>query len=132
MLDICPFTTIGTFNRSISVDNRKRIASELALFLGVAEPVPESFDGIPTLNNQNSVVFWDRSDIDPLWRVFEDGIVLADADNEDNRQSFSWTLTVEYFRLEALGGNYRLAFSGPGLTDSRHWITAQKVTCRGT
>ena len=88
MLDICPFTTIGTFNRSISVDNRKRIASELALFLGVAEPVPESFDGIPTLNNQNSVVFWDRSDIDPLWRVFEDGIVLADADNEDNRQSF--------------------------------------------
>ena len=35
LLDICPFTTIGTFNRSISVDNRKRIASELALFLGV-------------------------------------------------------------------------------------------------
>ena len=100
--DICPFTTIGTFNRSISVDNRKRIASELALFLGVAEPVPESFDGIPTLNNQNSVVFWDRNDIDSLWRVFEDGIVLADAewrvfedgivladaDNEENRRSF--------------------------------------------
>ena len=34
------------------------------------------------------MVFWDRSDINPLWRVFEDGIVLADADNEDNRQSF--------------------------------------------
>ena len=33
------------------------------------------------------MVFWNRSDIDPLWRVFEDGIVLADADNEDNRQS---------------------------------------------
>ena len=88
LLDICPFTTIGTFNRSISVDNRKRIASEIASFLGVAEPVPESFDGIPTLNNQNSVVFWDSSDIDSLWQVFEDGIVLADADNEANRQSF--------------------------------------------
>ena len=35
LLDICPFTTIGTFNRSISVDNRKRIASEIASFLGV-------------------------------------------------------------------------------------------------
>ena len=54
----------------------------------MAEPVPDSFDGIPTLNNLNSVVFWDRSDIDPLWRVFEDGIALADADNEDNQQSF--------------------------------------------
>ena len=88
LLDICPFTTIGAFNRDITVDNRKRIASEIASFLGVTEPVPESFDGIPTLNNQNSVVFWDSSDIDPLWQVFEDGIVLADADNEANRQSF--------------------------------------------
>ena len=34
------------------------------------------------------MVFWDSSDIDPLWQVFEDGIVLADADNEANRQSF--------------------------------------------
>ena len=88
LLDICPFTTIGTFNRNISVENRKIIAREIALFLGVTEPVPESFEGVPTLNNLNSVVFWNRRDIDPLWAVFEDGIVLADADNESNRQSF--------------------------------------------
>ena len=35
LLDICPFTTIGAFNRDITVDNRKRIASEIASFLGV-------------------------------------------------------------------------------------------------
>ena len=41
--DICPFTTMGTFNRSISTTNRRVIASELALFLGVTEPVPDTF-----------------------------------------------------------------------------------------
>ena len=86
--DICPFTTMGTFNRNISTTNRRAIASELALFLGVTEPVPDTFSGIPTLNNQNSVVFWELRDIGPLWRVFEDAILLAEADNEDTRQSF--------------------------------------------
>ena len=86
--DICPFTTMGTFNRNISTTNRRAIASELALFLGVTEPVPDTFSGIPTLNNQNSVVFWNLRDVGPLWRVFEDAIILAEADNEDTRQSF--------------------------------------------
>ena len=86
--DICPFTTMGTFNRGISAANRKAIAHEMALFLGVSEPVPDDFTGIPTLNNMNSVVFYDLSYIDPLWRVFEDAIVLAESDNEDSRQSF--------------------------------------------
>ena len=88
LTDICPFTTMGTFNRGISDAKRKTIAAELARFLGVTEPVPDDFSGIPTLNNQNSVVFWNRSDIDPLWQVFEDAVLLADADNEDNRKSF--------------------------------------------
>ncbi len=86
--DICPFTTMGTFNRNITSANRKTIATEIGNFLGVTEPVPDSFDGIPTLNNLNSVVFWDRSDIDPLWQVFKDAIQLTDSDDEDTRQSF--------------------------------------------
>ena len=86
--DICPFTTMGTFNRNLSTTKRRAIASELALFLGVTEPVPDTFSGIPTLNNQNSVMFWELRDIGPLWRVFEDAILLAEADNEDTRQSF--------------------------------------------
>ncbi len=39
--DICPFTTIGLFNRGITDVNRKSIAKELANFLGVEEAVPE-------------------------------------------------------------------------------------------
>ena len=88
LLDICPFTTMGTFNRGISDANRKTIARELALFLGVAEPVPDDFSGIPTLSTLNSVVFWELGYVDLLWRIFEDAIRLAEVDNEANRQSF--------------------------------------------
>ena len=49
--DICPFTTMGLFNRGINDSNRKIIATELAKFLGVGEAVPETFEGIPLLNN---------------------------------------------------------------------------------
>ena len=30
--DICPFTTMGTFNRGISIANRKTIATEIGRF----------------------------------------------------------------------------------------------------
>ncbi len=46
--DICPFTVMAMFNRGITDDNRKVIAKELADLLGVSQPVPESFDSIPT------------------------------------------------------------------------------------
>ena len=86
--DICPFTTIGTFNRGISDTNKKKIAEELGRFLGVNEPAPSSFDGIPTLNNQNSVVFWNLRDVEPLWRVLEDAIRFADSGDEHAGRSF--------------------------------------------
>lgn len=51
--DICPFTTMGLFNRGVTETNRKIIAAELAKLLGVDEAVPTSFEGIPVLNNCN-------------------------------------------------------------------------------
>lgn len=51
--DICPFTTMGLFNRNLTDSNRKIIAAKLANLLGVNEPIPDSFAGIPLLNNQN-------------------------------------------------------------------------------
>lgn len=73
--DICPFTAMGTFNRSMTDANRKAIAAELAKLLGVDAQVPESFEGIPVLNNQRSWFFRyaekrGAGDIDALWRVF--------------------------------------------------------------
>jgi 5-methylcytosine-specific restriction enzyme B len=55
--DICPFTTMGMLNRGIKDSNRKVIAAELAKFLGVNEPVPDTFEAIPILNNSKSWFF---------------------------------------------------------------------------
>ena len=75
VMDICPFTAMGTFNRSITNANRIEIAAELAEQLGVEVAVPDSFEGIPVLNNQNSWFYgYARNrkdgDIDALWNVF--------------------------------------------------------------
>jgi 5-methylcytosine-specific restriction protein B len=48
--DIDPFTLFGLFNRGIRYSWRQALAAELAGFLGVSEPVPQSFEGIPVLN----------------------------------------------------------------------------------
>lgn len=81
--DMDPVSAMGIFNRDVTLKNRRAIALELAKFLGVDIPVPESFAGIPTLYNQSSRIFpyaKDRGehDIDMLWEVFEGGIKLAD------------------------------------------------------
>jgi 5-methylcytosine-specific restriction protein B len=92
--DIDPFTLFGLFNRGIKDSTRQAIASELAQKLGVSEPVPESFEGIPVLNNQNSWFFpytknRDPAQIDALWQVFQSGLALADADDEQAQANFS-------------------------------------------
>ncbi len=91
--DICPFTIMGTFNRGLTWDNRNLIAQTLADFLGITESVPNTFEGIPILNNQCSWFFaydYQRKadDIDALWDVFEKGITFAEADDGDERVSF--------------------------------------------
>jgi 5-methylcytosine-specific restriction protein B len=91
--DICPFTTMGTFNRSMTDANRKTIAGELAKLLGVTVPVPPSFEGIPVLNNQRSWFFAyadkrGAGDIDALWKVFVTASKMVDGDQFETRDSF--------------------------------------------
>ena len=91
--DICPFTTIGIFNRGITSANRRLLAGRLARLLGVSEEVPHNFDGIPLLNNQRSWFFaYSRErgedDIDVLWDVFAKAIALADSGEEAARADF--------------------------------------------
>ena len=92
--DICPFTVIGLFNRGITDENRKAIAKDLADYLGVTEGVPNSFEGIPILNNQKSWFFGfedkrQTTDIDSLWSFFEIALQFSDSDNSDARSEFS-------------------------------------------
>jgi len=91
--DICPFTAFGIFNRGVKDSNRKEIARQLAHFLGVQEPVPETFEGIPILNNQKSWFFaYEKhrrpDDIDALWNVFSAAIEFARSDDPDIRDRF--------------------------------------------
>ena len=111
--DICPFTAMGTFNRGITEASRREIAEDLGGFLGVREPAPAFFgSGIPTLNNLNSVIFFEFKDVDLLWRTFAAAIELADSDNVHTRQSFV--------------DSYDLAVQAPGvgtrLTIGLYWI----------
>ncbi|MFN9201522.1 MAG: AAA family ATPase [Gemmatimonas sp.] len=91
--DICPFTAMGTFNRSMTDANRRMIAGELANLLGVAVAVPPSFEGIPVLNNQRSWFFSyadtrEPGDIDKLWDVFVAANSLVDEDEPGKRVAF--------------------------------------------
>ena len=76
-----------------TVANRKTIASELAGLLGVSEPVPDSFEGIPILNNQKSWFFGfdnrrQSDDIETLWEAFAQAVAFAEDDDADGRSAF--------------------------------------------
>jgi len=91
--DICPFTVMGTFNRSMTDANRKIIAGELAKLLGVTVSVPSSFEGVPVLNNQRSwfFAFADKrgaGDIDALWSVFTAANNFVESDHADSKDTF--------------------------------------------
>ncbi len=91
--DICPFTTFALINRRITDENRRTVAQGLADLLGVTEPLPESFEGIPLVDNRQ-VWFFHYADlrpadqIDALWRVFRHGLEYADGGGEATREGF--------------------------------------------
>jgi len=91
--DICPFTAMGTFNRSMTDANRRLIAGRLAKLIGVEEEPPASFEGIPVLNNQRSWFFSygdkrGEGDIDRLWEVFAAAGALVEGDQPERRAEF--------------------------------------------
>ena len=117
MEDICPFTTFGLFNRGITDENRRRIAGRLAEFLGVKEPVPDSFEGIPTLNNLNAWFFPYANSrtgdhMDSLWRVFADALQYADVGSDADRARFAESFDDAISRHAV----------GPRLATGLYWI----------
>lgn len=115
--DIDPFTVMGLFNRGITDDNRKAIAKELADFLGVDESVPNSFEGIPILNNQKSWFFGfeekrDPEDIASLWDFFHRALQFSDSDDSDARTDFCTA-------YDKVAGQYGVGWN---LTMALYWI----------
>ena len=82
IVDIDPFTVFGLFNKGITNANRIAILRGIAKAFSINAPVPESFDGIPVLNNQKATYYLfiderQNGDIETLWRVFEAALVYA-------------------------------------------------------
>lgn len=82
--DVCPFTVMGTFNRSLKPENRQAMARGLARFLDVRTPVPTNFKAVqaPVLTPQNAWFFpyhevRKDKDIDSLWGAFAAGRSFA-------------------------------------------------------
>ena len=113
LADICPFTTMATFNRGMTNANRQTVVRKLADFLGVQTPVPTTFPGIPTVNNQRTWFFAyskDRGggDIDTLWNVFAAALRFAHADTPETRAE----LTEAYdLALEVKGVRWNLSMA---------------------
>ena len=103
---------MGMFNRRMTDENRKKLASELANFLNIDVAVPDSFEAIPILNNRKSWFFSGKGerndgDIDNLWALFEAAKDVADekADNDNaqfialynqvaSQKGIRWNLTM--------------------------------------
>lgn len=100
IIDIDPFTVFGLFNKvSLKEKNRISIISQFIKEFNLTAPLPTSFDGIPTVNNQNATFYYfidgrGDTDIDDLWNLFESAINYTQVDSYDNRKAVS-----KYFDL---------------------------------
>ena len=132
IIDIDPFTVFGLFNKQISLRNRIRIIEGLAKEFSISVKTPDSFGGIPFLNNLSAVFYRfigerGKSDIRNLWNVFEAAIEYADTHTEKSREEFinyynialtqkgiKWNLTMglfwirpfEYINLDSINRWY--------------------------
>lgn len=93
LVDIDPFTVFGLFNRSVKLSTRIRVAEGMRELLGVHTPVPQSFDGVPSLLSLNAT-FYSFIDtrkpdaIDNLWGLFCSAWNYSQTQSEDNRTQF--------------------------------------------
>lgn len=93
IIDIDPFTVFGLFNKGITNANRITIISGFAREFSMKAEIPQTFDGIPVLNNQKATFYWfiggrgDR-DIDNLWKVMTAALEYADTHSETSKAEF--------------------------------------------
>lgn len=75
LTEMDPFTVFGLFNKSITNETRRKILTGFKEEFGVSAPVPESFEGVPVVNNLSATFYLfvpDRgeNDIPNLWEAF--------------------------------------------------------------
>ena len=121
LTDIDPFTVFGLFNKGILKENRDSILREFKEMLGLASPLPTSYDGIPVLNTLNATYYRfsderDADDIDDLWKLFIAAVQYAGEPSEKNKASFA-----EFFsRVIKMKGN-----GNAKVTMGLYWIAPE-------
>lgn len=119
--DVDPFTVFGLFNKGITTVNRIKLIKSIQEEFGIKAKAPQEFNGIPVLNNMMACFYaysndprLGKDDINTLWRVFEDGLRLADGDKTaradfvDNwdkaikQYGVKWNLTMGLFWVRPL------------------------------
>ena len=91
IVDIDPFTVFGLFNKSsMREEKRRKILETLAQKIGISRPLPQNFDGVPVLNNQNATFYYfiqerEESDIENLWVFFEWALKYAKEKSATNK-----------------------------------------------
>lgn len=94
-IDIDPFTVLALFNKQLTWENRIQIAATLGDALEVKTPVPNSFEGVPVMNNLNATFYAfsedprrGNTDIENLWDLFEKALTLGNTESTTNRLEF--------------------------------------------
>ena len=95
IVDIDPFTVFGLFNKSsMREEKRRKILAAFRQKLEVSKPLPQTFEGIPVLNNQNATFYYfigerEESDIEDLWVFFEWALAYAKEKSKQNKMGVS-------------------------------------------
>ena len=105
LIDIDPFTVFGLFNKGITNDKRKKLASGFSDELSLKSSLPTNFDSIPTLDVRNATYYafiGERgdSDIDDLWHLFECAVKYTKEKSDENKAEvekwFDVTINKKY------------------------------------
>ena len=117
IVDICPFTVFGLFNKGITIANRINLLSGIANEFDVKSAIPSSFDGVPMVNNQLATFYRfvaerGENDIDNLWEVFVCALDYADKKTEENKKKLIYAFNLA-IKLKGIKWN---------LTMGLYWI----------
>lgn len=149
--DIDPFTVFGLFNKGITKENRISIIRGMKNEFDISAEVPEVFDGIPLLNNQQSAFYRFKGirgihDIQNLWDLFEAALKFADSDSEELKDAFigaynkvlsqsgiKWNITMGLFWIRPysylnLDSKNRAYLCNPQFTDEN--LSAEIIPLR--
>ena len=87
--DIDPFSVYAIFNRGGTWANRTALLQRFKMFFKIEAEVPNSFDGIPTVNAMRSFYFRWTDEIstvcNDLWKLYEDAVTEKDIKDSFNK-----------------------------------------------